>query len=99
MNNLYIQETYVNDEQGHIEYRGDIYESRHNTIGSLFRSLQKSFGKASKMYVDTDSGEAKQVGWVFSGNHYYDDGEKYKRSVWVSVYETAPIAHRFQFGN
>lgn len=89
---LFIKETYVNDTANAIF--GDSmgwFEAFTDDIGTLFRDLQKEYGKASKMYRDLKDGGAEQIGWVFSKKMKYDDTKEfYIRSVWVELSSTKP---------
>jgi hypothetical protein len=90
-NNLFIRETAINVTEKYSFGKSGWYETFADNIKTLFRSLQKQYGKASKMYVDKD-GETIQTGWVFSKNDKYEDtGETYKREVWVEVSTTEPV--------
>jgi len=99
MDCLWIKETFV-DESQHARYGdSDWYETFTDNIGKLFKSFQKEYGKASKMFKDTTDGKAYQIGWVFTGKAKYEDtGGSCIRSVWVEVSKTAPI-HKCQWVN
>lgn len=91
-NNLFIKETYVNVTKGYNFGNSEWYETFTDETGRLFRSLQKEYGKAGKMYRDTANGGAKQVGWVFSKRMKYEDADEYyTREVWVEVSKTEPV--------
>lgn len=93
MDNLWIQESFV-DETDHCRLgEGNAYETRYDNLGELYRSLRKEYDKASKMYVDRDN-KPQQVGWVFTKRTKYEDcDEYYIRSVWVTVMTKEPIKH------
>lgn len=100
MTNLFIHETYVNTTQGYIYGESDFYETFTGNLGQLFRSLQREYGKAGKMYRDFQDGVTRQVGWVFTGKALYEDTkEPYTREVWVEVateVETIPKQYRIK---
>jgi hypothetical protein len=88
---LWIKETHVNATGGYQYYQGDWYETDWDTVGELFRAMQKEYGRAeSKMYRDGVDGIVIQTGWVFGKEILYDDRpgnkiSKYHREVWVEV--------------
>lgn len=87
-----ISEEYVNVDLGVSFGDSGVYDTRHETKGNLFRALQKEFGKATTMYVDTLSGP-KAIGWVFTKRVKYTDarsGDKkayYTQETWVTIHE------------
>lgn len=89
---MYTKETYINRSENVMIGESDFLETWTDNIGELFRSLQKEYGRAQKMFIDDpDTGAPKQVGWVFTGkDHYTDTGEPYTREVWVEVHEKEP---------
>lgn len=90
-NNLFIKETHTNDTNHYSMGSGEWYETFTSDTAILFKSLQKEYGKATKMYVDTDKG-AKQIGWVFTKLKNYDDcKDKYLHSAWIEVSATKPV--------
>lgn len=91
----YIRETFVNETKGYICGEGDWQPSGQSTLGDLYRSLRREYGRAAKMYVDRVDKPSVQIGWVFRKRMEYDDyrghGERYyTREVWVSVSATCP---------
>jgi len=87
---LHVQETFINQTEGYIYGETPVYETYAETIGELFRAMQREYGRCvSKMYVG-QADDAKAIGWVFERRERYEDtGEVYVREVWVSVH-TAP---------
>ncbi len=87
---LWIQEEFVNETKGHRFSSGPWVDSNCDTLGELFRSLSREYGRCvSRMYV----GDGKPVGWVFEKRCEYDDAHRiqdklarsYIRHVWVCV--------------
>lgn len=92
-NNLFIKETWVNESEGYCNGESGWYETFTDNVKTLFRHLQKEYGKASKMYIDTDNG-TKQIGWVFSKKQRYEDTrELYDFQAWVEISTTEPKKH------
>lgn len=89
---ILIQEEYVNKTQSLRCGSSDVYESRYETMGDLYRGLVKEFGRCvSKMYVDKKDGGAKCIGWVFEKRMKYDDSnETFMQETWISVHEQKP---------
>jgi hypothetical protein len=87
-NELWIQETFVNETRNVIFSEGPWIETAYHTTGDLFRALGREYGRCvSKMYV----GDGNQIGWVFEKRDTYEDGiETYLRHVWVQVSLTPP---------
>lgn len=91
MPRLWIKETHINETQGHQYYQGEWYEVRQESIGELFRDLQKQWGRAeSKMHRDRVGMAPQQIGWVFGKTvEYAGDlpraNNRYHREVWVEV--------------
>jgi hypothetical protein len=73
----------------------DMYMGEDATVGELFRSFQKEFGRCtSKVYVDTPDG-AKPVGWVFVKREKYEDvNEHYIHETWVTLLDVDETIHR-----
>lgn len=55
---LQIRETYVNATKGYQYGETDWYTTREQDRGELFRSLQKEYGAAQRMYVDLPEADA-----------------------------------------
>jgi len=94
MNNLWINETWINATEKNICCGdSDPYETFTDNTRILFKSLQKEYGKCiSKMYIDKKDGPTIQAGWVFEKLQKYDDcNEKYLAQTWVTVYKSEPI--------
>lgn len=93
MSNLFIKETFVNQTKGHQFDQTRWYETYHTDTGSLFKSLQREYGKATAMYVDKDGKQVK-IGWVFEKRMRYEDSrdpkDTYIREVWVEVSKVNP---------
>lgn len=92
--NLWIQETYINESEGHMIGESDVYETYTDHRGELFRDLQREYGRCiSKVYMDTPDGPPKTIGWVFSKTLGYEDApeRKYVREVWVTLHSAPPI--------
>lgn len=96
---LWITESYVNATENYIFGDCPPYETSYTSLGKLFRSLTKEYGRCvSKVYRDTKTREAMPIGWVFQKRMEYDErwpryddwGRKlpvqtYIREVWVTV--------------
>lgn len=104
---LMVDETYVNATEGYIFGGTEApQEAYTDTLGELFRSCQQEFGRCvSKMYRDDhETGEPRQVGWVFQKVMTYEDDRSstYLREVWVEVYskweKTVSIKAEHPFG-
>ena len=65
-----------------------VYETRFDSRGELFKSLQKEHGKCvSKLYHD-DHGA---IGWVFEKkSHYEDTREEFLLETWVTLHTAEP---------
>jgi hypothetical protein len=100
---VWIKETYLNESKGYVFGDAEWYESYHDTIGSLFRGLQRDYGRCTgRMYVDRPSrfdgpDSPIQVGWIFEKKMVYEDSRQpykendyYLRAVWVEVSITEP---------
>jgi hypothetical protein len=87
MNNLFIQENFVNETEGYRSGETDVYEIFTDSKGELFKSLQKKRGRCSgKMYIDDQAGKPKQIGWIFSKRVKYTDcNDTFLQSTWVTV--------------
>jgi hypothetical protein len=91
---LLIRESFLNQTKGYHFGESEWYEPYNDTRGSLYRTLQKEYGRCeSKMYTDSPSG-TKEIGWVFSKRMLYEDARRpyndsdyYIREVWVEVRE------------
>jgi len=60
-------------------YAGNPWKDYYNVESTkeLFDELQSVYGRCtSKVYVDDDSGNAVQVGWVFEQKQRYQDNNK-----------------------
>lgn len=55
---LQIRETYVNATEGYQYGESDWYDAFTSDRGELFRSLQKEYGAATRMYVDLPEPDA-----------------------------------------
>jgi hypothetical protein len=95
MGNIVMREQWVNQTKNHRIGDSDWYESFTNDEGELFRSLQKELGRCTgKVYVDTDEGDSRPVGWVFLKRKQYDDvGEYFLMESWVD------LKHRYSKGD
>jgi hypothetical protein len=91
---LWIREDYINQTKGYRFGDSGWHEAHDDSLGKLFKALQKEFGKCvSKVYVDKADGPPMQTGWVFEKTMEYDDAHRlpkgkdrtYIREVWVTV--------------
>lgn len=82
---LMVSEVYVNATTDTRFGDSGIYECFTDSLGELFRRMQKEYGRCvSKVYIDSIKG-TKSVGWVFQKMMQYEDSKKtYIREVWVS---------------
>lgn len=92
MGNLWVNETYVNDTEGHGLGDSEWYETFTPDLGTLYRSIRKEYGgTVATMYRDNPEGPPVKVGWVFFKRVKYEDvAETYLRAVWVEV-STVPV--------
>ncbi len=90
MSNILISETWINRTEGHGIGESGVYETYTDSLGKLYRSLRKEYGRCiSKVYIDRD-GKAQAIGWVFlKADRYEDTRERFLRETWVNVH-TAP---------
>jgi len=90
---LYIQEEWVNASEGYHLGDSEVYETRFDNIGKLFRSLQREYGRCvSKCYVDTTEGKTLTIGWVFHKRKRYDDCNKtFLLETWVTLHNGEPV--------
>lgn len=97
---LYITVTYAGDWWG----EDPLTETRHDTIGALFRALSgrdrshpwECLGRCTgRLYVDGPDGRPVQRGWVFVARNPEptargDEQPTGRREAWVSVYTAPP---------
>lgn len=88
---LWIQETYLNEDRGHIVGETGVYETSYDDKGSLYHAMVKEYGRCTgKMYIDTKEG-AKTIGWVFTKRIGYSNSkDTYLQSTWISVHTGPP---------
>ena len=96
---LCVRETWIrkeplDNEYGGTEYRNliegesDVYETKYDTAGALFRGLQKDAGRCVGRIYHDDHGP---IGWVFEKKTEYEDtGEPYLLETWVTVHTALP---------
>lgn len=79
--------SHINETQGHIFSNYDIDLDPDNI--PTFQELQREHGRCvSKMYIDTTSGNTKEIGWVFTKREKYTDSpDTYLKQTWVSFLE------------
>lgn len=65
---------------------------RPNTLGELYRSLAKVYGRCtSHVFIDGPDGKPQKVGWVFVKREPYDDvPETFLCETWVTVWKDPP---------
>jgi hypothetical protein len=87
MENIYIQETWIDQKNKSIIGETDIYETFTDSKGKLFKALQNEYGRCiSKIFVDESDGKQKQVGWVFEKKQKYDDiNEFFILETWITI--------------
>jgi hypothetical protein len=107
--NLWVSETFLNKTKDFRFGDTEPYETYTDTIGQLFREMQREYGRCvSRVYTDA-SGTTKQIGWVFEKRMQYEDArgndterDYYIREVWVTVYTAPPTKsikyHYYDFG-
>ena len=94
---LYVQEEYIDATQHAYCGNSDVYETGHDTIGTLYRALRREWGRCiGKVYLDRscpEQGEyAQAIGWVFVRRVRYEDSRKtYLRKVWATVHTRPPV--------
>lgn len=109
---LYVQVQYGGDWWG----EDPLTETVHETTGDLFRSLSgrdrsrpwEALGRCTgKVYVETEPGKHRQVGWHFTARNPEpvnrgDEQPTGLREAWVTVHEAAPTVtttyHYARFG-
>ncbi len=101
--NIWCQETHVNQTDGYKLHETIVYETCTSRKGDLFRSFMKSHGKCSgKMYLDvrtkeigTDEPEktnSVEIGWIFVKRVKYEDSpETYLHETWISLFKSEPV--------
>ena len=92
MGNLWIDERFINRDVNASFGDTGVYETSYDAPGELFRALQREYGRCiSKVYIDTQDGETKSIGWVFQSRDKYEDSEDtYIREVWVTIHNGPP---------
>ena len=85
MPKLWVKETFLDADAGHIFGESDWYEAYSDHPGDIYRSARGLYGRCiGKAYLDDLDGKAKHVGWVFQGRDKYQDcDDTYLREVWV----------------
>jgi len=74
MANLWVEERYIDKDQGASLGGSDPYESMYDIteVNKLYKACMKQFGRVtSKVYIDEDS-TTKPIGWVFEKLMRYD---------------------------
>ena len=98
--NIYVQESYVNQTEGYRFGDSEVFESFTDDRGELFKSMQKEYGRCeSKIYREREGGGVDQIGWVFVKTMRYEDADRlrpgvrktYVREVWVTLHKAPPI--------
>jgi hypothetical protein len=100
-NVMLISETWLDADKGWQLGESDPYEPYTDDTGTLFRALQREYGRCvSRVYVDTPDG-AKACGWVFQKRRQYDDcKDSYLAETWVTLYDapdTVTREHHYHF--
>lgn len=92
MDNLWINETWINKAEGYSCGESDFYETFTADKGVLFRSMQGEYGRCvGRMYIDRKDGSTQSIGWVFEKTAYYEDTkEPYLQETWVTVCTKPP---------
>lgn len=88
---LYIQEEWVNASEGYNLGSSEVYQTRFDDIGNLFRSLQCEYGRCiSKVFIGNENPIA--IGWVFEKRKKYDDCNKtFLLETWVTLHNEKPV--------
>ena len=91
-NNLWINETWINATENYSSGESEPYETWTDSVGRLFRELQREHGRCQgSIYIDTEEGKAKRVGWVFHKRRRYTDcNETYLAETWITLHEKPP---------
>ena len=93
---MWVKEDFVNATKNQRFSDSPWYETRYESPGDLYRSLQGEYGRCvSRIYRDPD---ARPVGWVFQKRMEYEDARRdwpadrrfYIREVWVEVSDGEP---------
>lgn len=100
MNNLLAEIEYVNKTENHMVGNEDIFETRYDNPGDMYRHCLRFYGKCvSKVYIDKGD-KTIAVGWVFHKRTKYEDSkETYLQETWVTLYEAMPekrITHHYK---
>ena len=97
---LWISESFIDATKGHRFGDNEPYQTSYCSTGALYKALQSEYDRCvSKVYVDTKSGEATAIGWVFEKRLEYEDAYRisdknervYTREVWVTVMEPCEL--------
>lgn len=93
---LWIDESFTNKTKNYVFGNSEPYETGHDTIGSLFKSLQREFGRCTgKVYIN----DGMQIGWTFESlQRYTDSSDTYLQETWVTVHKSEPtVTTKFHF--
>lgn len=92
MNNLWVQETWIDRDQNCMMGESDVYETFTSERGELYKNCVKEYGRCiSRVYVDGLSNKSKPIGWVFLKRKKYDDcGETFLAETWVTIHNGPP---------
>ena len=84
MTNIMLKEILVNESEGRLIEMTEIYESFTDSRKTLFRSLQRDYGRCvSKVYAGD-----KPIGWVFEKTTRYDDtGDPFIMHTWITTHQ------------
>ena len=92
MNNIYVQEQFVDRTRECRTGDSEVYESFTSNVKDLFQHLQQEHGVCiSNIFRDGPNDEAVPIGWVFQKRMKYSDTkESFVQEVWVSLHKAPP---------
>ena len=92
---LWVDQTYVEVTADGNRYNlgnSEVYETGMNSLGELYRSCVRQFGRCTgKVYVE-EGPDPKAIGWTFVKRRPYQDEptKTYLQEVWVTVHNGPP---------
>jgi|SRR5262245_26684676 len=93
---IYTHEVYVNRSAEMRYGESEIEESFTDDVGTLYRALQREYGRCTgKVYITTKTEEAVPIGWTFQKREKYGDygntKDTYLQEVWVTLFAPCDI--------
>ena len=90
MSYIWLKEVTINKTEYYRLGESGVYESCHNNVGELFKSLKKLYGKCvSNLYMEVAATKhGKKIGWVFEKRKKYDNSrDTFLCETWISLHE------------